>query len=149
MSECLRPDGRQGDITLRQQFCICHLFCLEFCFVCSCCSLVFNCKPEDRKHSSGTSRTMGSDRRAGRVRRGSRAWHPWMWLEKHEAVAVWSLTSVFHTSNFSSSSAVLDPTGAWVNFQGTSKWYQSPGLCLKWSTSVSQFLQGQIQKGAR
>lgn len=73
---------------------------------------------EDRKHSSGTSRTMG---RAGRIRRGSRAWHPWMWLEKHEAVAVWSLTSVFDTSNFSSSSAALGPTGAWVNFQRISQ----------------------------
>lgn len=39
-----------------------------------------------------------------------------MWLKKHEAVAVWSLTSVFDTSNFSSSSV-----GAWVNFQRTSQ----------------------------
>lgn len=29
------------------------------------------------------------------------------------------------------------------------KWSQRPGVCLKWSTSVSQFLQGQIQDGAR
>lgn len=92
---------------------------------------------------------MGSDRRAGRVRRGFRAWHPWMWLEKHKAVAIWSLTSVFDTSKFSSSSAALGPTGAWVNFQRTSQVVQRSGLCLKWSTSVSQFLQGQIQKGAR
>lgn len=104
---------------------------MEFCFVCSCCSLAFSCRPEDKKHSSGTSRTMGSDRRAGKVRRGSRAWHPRMWLEKHEAVAVWSLTSVFDTSNFSSSSAALDPTGAWMNFQGTSQVVPKSRLVFK------------------
>lgn len=81
-------------------------------------------RPEGKIHSSVTNRTIG-DRRAGRARRGSKAWHPWMWLKRHEAVAcVWSLVC-------------LAAHGLAV---GYSRSMGELSVYLKWGATVSQLL---------